>query len=184
MWLQLLTISLNFRVHFNILHGLCYYPLPYSILHSSSIFVWKSVHVFAMSDLCHFSDWDFPGAGSFICGNQDGINKEIFILCSINRWLCQSWCAMDRLRTSMHAILATYPSLGRCMLIAWICCWCLATVVLLGYSKEGTTQRVHEEGIDMQKNAWFCSLGNINATHLTHMQIVSRLRIPKCLICF
>jgi len=109
---------------------------------------WFAVKV---DDICYdlfvISDWDFPDADSIICGNQDGINQEIFILCSINRWLCQSRCEMDRLWASLHTILAAYSSLGRGVLIAWVCRRCLAPVVLLGYSKEGTAQGFHEEGI-------------------------------------
>lgn len=47
---------------------------------------------FVMSDEDFFRD-----AGSIICGNEDGIDQEIFILCSINRWLCESRFEMDRL---------------------------------------------------------------------------------------
>lgn len=87
-------------------------------------------------------------AGSIVCGNKDGIYQEIFLLCTINWWLCPGSSALDRVWTSLHSLLAPYASLGRGILIARVCCWRVAPAILPGYSKEGTTQRVPEARID------------------------------------
>ena len=86
-------------------------------------------------------------AGSAICGNKDGINQEVLLPCSINRWICPSSIASHRLRASLHTLLATHPPLGFGLLLAGVCCWCMAAEVLPWYSKEGTTQGLKEEGI-------------------------------------
>lgn len=86
-------------------------------------------------------------AGSSVRGNKDGINQEFFLLCSIDRWICPGSYALDRLRASLHALLAPYAPLGFGQLIATVCCWCMAPEVLPGCTKERTTQGVQKEGI-------------------------------------
>ncbi|XP_077253075.1 very-long-chain 3-oxoacyl-CoA reductase 1-like isoform X2 [Tasmannia lanceolata] len=36
-------------------------------------------------------------SGSIVCGYEDGINQEIFLLCTFSGWLCSGCHAMDRL---------------------------------------------------------------------------------------
>lgn len=89
-------------------------------------------------------------AGSAICGNKDGINQEVLLPCSINRWICPSSFASHRLRASLHTLLATHPPLGFGLLLARVCCRCMAAEVLPWNSKEGTTQGLKEEGISQR----------------------------------
>lgn len=86
-------------------------------------------------------------AGPIICGNKDGINQEIFLICSINWWLCPSSYALDWLWASLHTLLASFPSLGFGVLIARTYNRCVAAAVLSWDPKEGTAQRFPEKGI-------------------------------------
>lgn len=94
---------------------------------------------------------NFVDTGPTICCYQDGVYSKIILLRSLNKWIRSSSSPLDWVRASLHTVLAPSTYMGFGVLVARVCCRCLAPEVLSWHQKERTTERLQEERVGRLK---------------------------------